>query len=690
MSQAAPSAGSARRTLLVGAGFFALSYLAAELGYAIQLHPSQVVLVWPPSGIMLGALLLVDRHDWRAALTGAFLANVPADLAHSGTFALAVTGGLVNTVEHYVAGLAVLRVSGRTQVRMTSLREVNALIFGAAIGANAVTAMFGAIVLASYYPTSFLQGWLTWWTGDGLAMMTLTPAILIAADWWERRRQVSWRRVAEHTAFAAAAALLVVLTLASKEGLSQVAGHDGRTFFVVPLLVAAGLRLGPSGAAVATLTVTISAVAYAVTGDFAVVASVGAWHAELLDVYTFIAVSAVSALIPAAAIADRARTERALRQVEERFRLIADNTAEAFLLAEVPSGRPVYVSPSWSTIWGRPLAEGYDAANIVAAIRPDDMPRVRLGAQATMGGEPADVQFRIARPDGTERWLRARSFPARDDDGHVTHLVALIEDATQLRDAERRFTQAQKLDAVGRLAGGVAHDFNNLLTTISAEAQLLEEAAVPAPHDASVAAIRHAVESGAALTRQLLTFSRREPAAPQPIELNATVQDLTRMLTRLLGRAVGLDVRLADAPAWIRADRTQVEQVLLNLVVNARDAMPTGGFVQVVVELVAAPPAMDHEEGRMNGDAPMGWAGVSVRDTGTGMPEAVVAHAFEPFFTTKPMGRGTGLGLSTCMQIVVEAGGRIGITSKPGVGTTVRALFPLMEPPESGAPRANS
>jgi PAS domain S-box-containing protein len=681
MSEAADHTGSLRRTLLVGAGFLALGYLAAELGYAIQLRPSQVVLVWPPSGVVLGGLLLLDRRDWPAALVGAFLSNVPADIAHGATFALAVTGGLVNTIEHYVAALAVLGISGRTRVRLESLREIGALVFGAAIGANALTALAGALVLASYYPTTFLQGWVTWWTGDGIAMLTLTPMLVLGAGWWARRREVSWRRVAEHAAFAGAAAAVVAVTLRGGEGLSVVAGHDGRAFLVIPLLVVAGLRLGPSGAAVSTFATTVVAVTYALDSAFAAGGGTDAWHAELLDVYTFLAVAAVSSLIPAGAIADRRRTERALRQVEDRFRLIADNTAEAFVLAEVPSGKPVYVSPSWSTIWGRPLAEGYATANIVAAIHPDDMPRVRMGAQATMAGEPSEVQFRIARPDGTERWLRARTFPARDDDGHVTHLVALMEDATQLRDAERRFTQAQKLDAVGRLAGGVAHDFNNLLTAISAEAQMLEEAALAPPHDASVAAIRHAVESGAALTRQLLAFSRKEPAAPRPIEVNATVRDLARMLTRLLGRTVGLDVRLADAPAWIMADRTQVEQVLLNLVVNARDAMPAGGVVQLAVELVAAPPAMDREESRMSADAPMGWAGVSVRDTGTGMSDEVIRHAFEPFFTTKPMGRGTGLGLSTCRQIVVEAGGRIGITSKPGVGTTVRALFPLIEPP---------
>jgi CheY-like chemotaxis protein len=237
------------------------------------------------------------------------------------------------------------------------------------------------------------------------------------------------------------------------------------------------------------------------------------------------------------------------------------------------------------------------------------------------------------------------------------------------------------MEAVGQLAGGVAHDFNNLLTVINGYSDLLlSTLSAGDPHRPMVEEIRRAGERSASLTRQLLAFSRRQVLAPQALDLNTVVRDTERMLRRMIGEDVELATELAAGLHAVRVDPGQLQQVLLNLAVNARDAMPRGGRLTLRTRNVAVA-----EEGGESGLAPGDWVLLEVEDTGIGMSEEVERHVFEPFFTTKEAGQGTGLGLAVVLGIVEQSGGRVGVRSRPGEGTAFDIHLPRVRPPAADA-----
>jgi signal transduction histidine kinase/CheY-like chemotaxis protein len=293
--------------------------------------------------------------------------------------------------------------------------------------------------------------------------------------------------------------------------------------------------------------------------------------------------------------------------------------------------------------------------------------------------------------DGARRIWNSTRGVYRDGTGAACGVIGISRDVTELRQLEEQLRQSQKIEAVGRLASGIAHDFNNLLAIIKSYADFLVQSLAPddSRHD-DVEEIRAAADRAAALTRQLLVFSRRQEVAPAPLDLNRVVSDMERMLRPLLIHGVELRLMLEPALWPARADAGQMEQVLLNLAVNARDAMPEGG----VLAIDTGNMVLDEHAARARGELrPGDYVSLAVRDTGIGMDEAVRAHIFEPFFTTKPLGQGTGLGLPTVWAIVQAAGGHVDITSAPGRGTTVRVLLPRArddeEEPEA-RPRAES
>ena len=277
------------------------------------------------------------------------------------------------------------------------------------------------------------------------------------------------------------------------------------------------------------------------------------------------------------------------------------------------------------------------------------------------------------RKDGTPFWNAVSVTPVRDAGGRVTHFIGVQADVTDRRRMEQALRQAAKMEAVGRLAGGVAHDFNNLLTVIGgfSDLLLLDTPSGDRRRD-GVLQIRQAGERAAALTRQLLSFSRREVTRPVALDLNGVVAQAERMLGRLIGEDVVFDTVLDPHLPAVSADPGQIDQVVMNLCVNARDAMPTGGRLTVEtrgVEFAAPPPAAPEL-------APGRYARLTVTDTGHGMPADVLAQIFEPFFTTKGVGQGTGLGLATVHGVVKQHSGHVAVASAVGVGTTFTVLLP--------------
>jgi len=384
-------------------------------------------------------------------------------------------------------------------------------------------------------------------------------------------------------------------------------------------------------------------------------------------------------------ITERKRVETALRMTEERFRQIAETIHEVFWLTNPETGDVLYVSPAYEAIWGRPRAS---FSSRVDAIHPEDRARVVDTYRTRSVGGDYDQEYRIVRPDGTTRWVRERASPVGDPSVRARLVAGVAEDITERRDLDTQLRQSHKMEGIGQLAAGVAHDFNNLLTVITGYSDLVM--ASLAPGDANREALTEIKKAGtrsAALTRQLLAFSRKQVLAPKVLALNDVVRDTMAMLRRVIGDEVRLVCVLDSDGGNVRVDPVQMEQALLNLGVNARDAMPRGGTLTIETKDVELGSASTHA----NAGVPPGpYVMLAMADSGPGISEEIQQHLFEPFYTTGP-GLGTGLGLAVVHGFIKQSDGHVEVQSTKGVGTTFRIFLPrvtpVVRPPGSAAPR---
>lgn len=375
--------------------------------------------------------------------------------------------------------------------------------------------------------------------------------------------------------------------------------------------------------------------------------------------------------------AARREAEAALRESEERLRQLAENIREAFWMTDPRRGAILYVSRAYETIWGRTAASLYSSPHTwLESVHPDDRIRVAAAADQQKIGGPYDETYRILRPDGTIRWVHDRAYPVHDAEGETVRIVGTAEDITERRRLEEQYFQSQKLQAVGQLAGGVAHDFNNLLTVIQGYASLLTVPGESAESiQESALQIVGASERAATLTRQLLAFSRRQVLQSRRVDLNSIITSLAKMLQRVVGEDIEIQLKLHPHPLMTQADAGMLDQVLLNLIINARDAMPSGGEIEIeTFDRLLSDDDVCHLPGATAGH----HVGLRVTDTGEGIPADVIAQIFEPFFTTKPLGKGTGLGLATVFGIVSQHKGAISVQSDVDRGTTFVVYLPLV------------
>ena len=350
----------------------------------------------------------------------------------------------------------------------------------------------------------------------------------------------------------------------------------------------------------------------------------------------------------------------ALRESEAVHRGIVEASTDMICLVGF-DGRIEKMSPASERVLGR-TPEELVGMPFPALVHPDDLESALANFEQAMGGGTS-MTVRAVHADGRTVALEATTTPIVGRDGKSERILATVRDVTDRQLLEEQLRQAQKLESIGRLAGGVAHDFNNILTAIRGYAELLLlDLADDAPARESAAEIARAAGRAASLTGQLLAFSRKQVLRPQRLDLNEIVSGMSSMLARMLGEEVVLTTALETELRPTVADPTQLEQVVLNLAINARDAMPRGGRLTIRtanVELDAGP-----------------HVALVVADTGTGMDAETAGRIFEPFFTTKEIGRGTGLGLATVHGIVAQSGGAIDVTSEPGVGTTFTVCLP--------------
>jgi PAS domain S-box-containing protein len=369
---------------------------------------------------------------------------------------------------------------------------------------------------------------------------------------------------------------------------------------------------------------------------------------------------------------ERSRLELALRQREAHFRSLIEHGADLIAVLD-GDGVIHYASPSHERVLGRPAGD-LIGIRFVDLVHPDDVAGVTeaFSRGVATPGTAVTRECRVRHRDGSWRLLEATGRNALDDPA-VAGVVLNARDITAERQLEEQFRQSQKMEAVGRLAGGVAHDFNNLLAVIIGYSDLgLARLPERDPRRRDFEEISKAANRAASLTRQLLAFSRQQVLQPKVLDLNRVVADVEKMLRRLIGEDVTMVTSLEPRLGHVTADPGQIEQVLLNLVVNARDAMPHGGTLTIETATVAPTQEARLAAGLDEGPHVM----LAVTDTGCGMDPSVLAHMFEPFFTTKEKGKGTGLGLATVYGIVKQSGGCITVESEPGRGSTFRVFLP--------------
>jgi PAS domain S-box-containing protein len=367
-------------------------------------------------------------------------------------------------------------------------------------------------------------------------------------------------------------------------------------------------------------------------------------------------------------ITDRKMAEERLRESEDRFRKLADASFD--VIVQSVDGLYTEASPGLERVLGYTPSEvvGRSPLDFVAL---DSQDEVRRRVTENVEGR---YELVALHKDG-RRLLMEAAGEAIEIGGRPARIAAL-RDITEQRSLEEQLRQAQKLEAVGRLAGGVAHDFNNLLTVILTEIQLLRlgpDFDVQSAHAASLVEIEQAARRAAGLTRQLLTFSRRDVAEPRNLDPAQVVDGLRKMLGRIIGEDVAHDVVVGQDAGNVHIDRGHLEQVVVNLVVNARDAMPDGGQLRIEIQNAS----LDEEYAQLHSKVMPGeFVLIAVSDTGTGMSREIQDRIFEPFFTTKEAGKGTGLGLATSYGIVVESGGHFAVYSEAGLGTTMKVYLP--------------
>lgn len=380
-------------------------------------------------------------------------------------------------------------------------------------------------------------------------------------------------------------------------------------------------------------------------------------------------------------ITDRKQTEEALRESEERYQRLIESVTDYIYTVTVEDGQPVSTShgPGCVAVTGY-TSEEYEADPFLwyrMVYEEDRQAVLEQAASAIAGEDRRPIEHRIYHRDGSLRWIRNTPVVRKDGKGQVIAYDGLISDITERKQLEAQFLQAQKMETVGRLAGGVAHDFNNLLTSILGHAEL---AMIEAPPDSPVyqnlLEVKKSANRASNLTRQLLAFSRRQVIKPEVVNLNDVIANVEKMLRRLIGEDIEMRMSLWPDLGSVKVDPNQFEQILVNLAVNSRDAMPNGG--ELIIETSNITLDKDYTHKHICVDSGP-YVMLAVTDTGCGMDENTREKIFEPFFTTKEVDKGTGLGLSTVYGIVKQHRGYIFVYSEKGQGTTFKIYLPRIE-----------
>jgi PAS domain S-box-containing protein len=653
------------RILAEIAGTALVYYLAARLGRIAAPPPGIATVVWPSSGIALAALLILGNRVWPGIWLGAFLANNWSALRHTNALdvlSFLATGAGIDTgslLQALVGATLYRRFLGD---RNPFDRFKQSLIFvGIALSMCLVACTVGvaSLCLGGVMPWDAAFGrWWTWWIGDTGGVLVVTPLILTI--WHLRWPDWDRTRLAEGALVFLAATLSAVIIFIWWRPPAELRYPADLLF--LPLVAWVAYRF--TQREVALLVVLILSIA--VTGTLH---GRGPYHgaspwSSLPVLQAFIGILSILSITIGAVITERKAAGEALQASEHWLRESQRISRIGSYVLDVRTGDWTR-SEILDEIFGIGPEYPHNRDAWTALLHPEDRQGVLDYLMNDVIGHGHDFQreYRIVRPrDGGVRWVLCGGEMSFDARKSPAKLAGTILDITDRRNIEAQLLQAQKMESIGRLAGGVAHDFNNLLTVINGYGDLVlgrisaDDLVYP-----QIKEIRKAGECAAELTMQLLAFSRKQVLQPKVLSLNDIVRDSDKMLRRVIGEDIELICILDPSLRPVEADPGQLNQVVVNLAVNARDAMPVGG--KLTIETANAGQEVS----------------LTVRDTGHGMGAGTLEHVFEPFFTTKGVGKGTGLGLATVYGIVRQSAGHIYVQSEVGCGTTFTVRLPAVE-----------
>ncbi|MDE2166852.1 MAG: MASE1 domain-containing protein [Alphaproteobacteria bacterium] len=701
-------------------------FLAARLGLRVEFEGTQASALWPPSGLALAAVLLFGPRALAGVVVGAFLANF-VDLfgkaspgaaasavaltafaaAHVSEVVAAAVVGFGNALEALAASVIVRRY-GTGMARLDNAPDVVIFVMAAVI-APLVASTVGVGALAAidviHKPVAAVA-WFTWWLGDVTGILVVTPLVLA----WAHLGSVSWRSVRWAEMLAALATLVAVAAAVFTHWFAGLTAHLPAAvqrflgneiplgpYVVAPALLWIEFRLGPATGAFGRLLTAVIAAAGTLSGAGPFAA--GTTNGSLLALQGFVSVVTVTMMLIAGALGERRQAiqeltwsrEQLERRVERRTAALAESETRYRTLVEGVTDYAIYLlDPEGHVInWnaGAQRIKGYTAEEIIGQhfsifYTPEDraaqMPQRELDIAARDG--KFEIEAWRVRKDGGRFYANIVLDALRDEAGRLVGFAKITRDITQqvrqkeaLELARASLAQAQKMEAIGQLTGGIAHDFNNILTVIIGNVEIIQRGVGDTQaklRDAAHAAMRGAMRA-AAVTQRLLAFARRQPLDPRPVDVNVLVAEMNGLFDRVLGESVTREMRFAEVAPRCFCDANQLETALLNLVLNARDAMPEGGKVVVATSEEQLSPAPDEDDVK-----PGRYIVVRVSDNGIGMRPDVRARVFEPFFTTKEVGKGSGLGLSMVYGFVKQSQGHIRVESEPGKGTIVTLYLP--------------
>jgi two-component system, cell cycle sensor histidine kinase and response regulator CckA len=673
-------------------------FAAARLSLSLEIQPEDIATIWPPTGIFLSAILLT-RRNLRPWLVGVlFFTDLLTEklagtsLPVSAIYALALSGDAVLSV------WLLNRFVGEP-ITFRRVREVVGWLALSVVFSNALMSLAAAAAAGLLPGThSFWNSWRWWAASDGVGNLLVTPFILTWAT-LARTKFGPWnpKRVLE------CALLFIPMSLLVCTLLGRVAGHSLfmllLPYTIYPFMLWAALRFGVCGAATAPFIVAAITIALVLSGRVSGFSFAPGLLDDVMVAQLFFAIATVPMLFLAAVVTERKQShaelraeiterkqvEAALRESDERFRALFEQAGDYALVLD-PAAKPALVILDTNEAACR--IHGFTRSEMIGRSILELDPQVseqRLGEMIrhVMAGETLLFETTHRRKDGSTFPVEVCANLVRIA-GKPPVIFSIERDITERRRAEEerekmqaQLNQSQKLESLGRLVGGIAHDFNNLLTVINGRSGLaLQHLKVGDPLRTALAEIQHAGGQAASLTGQLLAFSRKQIVDFKLLNCNDLIAANRDMWQRLVGENVALVTAPAPVLGKVMADPGQLSQVLLNLIVNAKDAMPEGGTITIAT---ANQEVHNADSAAHPGMTPGAYVLVTFSDTGPGIAPEIQEHIFEPFFTTKPVGKGTGLGLSTAYGIVQQCGGWIEVDSQRGRGATFRVYLPRVE-----------